>query len=147
MRGVPAGANSLAAIRGPWSRRLSSRLAPSNQGAIETDACEIDRGQDQKRLYPEGRRKRIGDSRGGGGGPDGGEEAGERAEPGYAEGMHRKNRHEGKKNEDGDDGKRDERRGVKREQIEQDDVPDRREADEIALLRLAVAIGDVEQAR
>ena len=84
---------------------------------------------------------------GGGSRPEHGDEAGERPQARDAEGMDRKHGDESGKDEQRDDSERDIRREAEREQIEQDDVPDRREADEITFLSLALKIGDVEQAR
>src|SRR6188508_3860282 len=122
------------------------RQPSSHQPAIEPDASEIGGAEEKENLDPKRRRKRISDSNCGGSRPNKREEATQRAKPLHAEGMDRKERHEGEGHEEGDNEERDERRGLKHEEIEQDDVPYGREPDEIPLLGLAVEIRDMKQA-
>ena len=85
---VPARANSLAAFAVHGQDGFIAP-GPSDERAVEADAGEIDGGDDQQRLHPERaterdwrspRRRRHG--------PERRDEAGERAEPRDAEGMH-----------------------------------------------------------
>src|SRR6476659_10246224 len=61
--------------------------------------------------------------------------------------MYCEDRHEGQRNKKRDDEERYEGREAEDEEIEADDVPDGGEADEIAVLGLALLVGHMEQAR